>query len=639
MENGRYQIALLVANIIDPFSNAVSKGAMAAAKRLNADLTIFPGKYLGIRDKFDVFDTTYEYQHNVLFDYAAKGGFDYIIAAVGSIAYSLNSDGQKAFLDSLGSTPVLALAAEIEGYDCLEYDNKSVMYDIVDELVSQGRQNIGIMAGNLNNGECLERYEAFKDALKKHGITPDIKNCMTCDLSESCAEEAAMLIKGSPELDAIVCANDKIAMVVYEQLKKYKRAVGKDVAVVGFDDLPESAELDPPLATVRADAEGLGARSVEMVINKLNGKDDNSKYYPTEFVKRTSCSKYGFPPKSEKRISESECADLKKAAEERIHIDNIFVRDTLLFGNSIGSGFTTLLKRLSLIGANTSFIYTFDEPYTNLPGDTVPQNIKTRFRAYCYGIDTTAVPEEEQEVSFKQVFDNERLCIDRQHCFIVSALFTAEKQYGIALLEPADSKFFEELELVSYILSSALRTIEVITSQELLLGRLKMANLALEKESKVDDLTGVYNRRGFYLAAEKLIEGKDKNTEYILCYADMDNLKMINDIHGHMEGDFSLRLSAECMRSVFGKKAVIGRLGGDEFAAVIPATKRSEHSYMAKKEKFVNEFNSSHQKPYIFGLSMGVIRRTCENSYDIKAALDKADDLLYDQKQKRRKEI
>ncbi|MBR1382390.1 MAG: GGDEF domain-containing protein, partial [Ruminococcus sp.] len=135
-------------------------------------------------------------------------------------------------------------------------------------------------------------------------------------------------------------------------------------------------------------------------------------------------------------------------------------------------------------------------------------------------------------------------------------------------------------------------------------------------------------------AADKMISSNSKASEYIVCYADMDNLKLINDGYGHIEGDYSLKLAAECMRSVFGKKAVIGRLGGDEYAAVLPSSSKKPEGYLVKKDKIISEINASQQKPYRFGLSMGILKCRCDNGYDLKAALDKADDLLYVQKQK-----
>ena len=640
MFGNREHIALLVANITDPFSNSVAKGAMSEAKRLGADLTIFPGKYIGLQDKYDEHDTTYEYQHNLLFKHASNGGFDCIIAAVGTIAYALDHEGQKRFLESLGNVPVICVAADIEGYDCLEFDNRTVMYEIVGELASQGRKHIGIMAGDFHSGECRERYEAFLCALDKYGVDFDERYVMPSDMSEYCQREACELIERAPELDAIVCVNDKVAAVICDQLKKHGKAVGKDVAVVGFDDLPVSAELFPPLATVRADAVGLGARSVEKAVNKLRGIEDNDKYYPTEFIKRASCTMENYAEKLYDKISENELEIIRQKELRREHIENIFARDSLMYGNNIKSSYADILKRMSMIGADLAFLYTFPEPVKHRQNDILGDDISWCFRSYSYGEKTYTVAEEEQYISYTEVFKNKYLCADRQHCFIAADLFITDTQYGMMLFEPNSTDFFHELELVTYIISSAVRTIDILDKQERLLQKLKMANLALEKESHIDELTGLYNRRGFYMAAEKLIDRCGVGTQYFICYADLDNLKLINDNYGHIEGDHSLKMTAECLRSVFGEAAVIGRMGGDEFAAMLcEDAALTAEGFIESKDIFVEEYNLSGDKPYKFGVSMGILNTRCENGYDLKAALDNADDLLYLQKKKRKKEI
>ncbi len=509
----------------------------------------------------------------------------------------------------------------------------------MDELAAQGRKHIGCMAGDLNNSECRERYETFRSGLAGHGIDFPDRYFMPCDLSEQCRDEVEELLDRAPELDAIVCANDKIAEVTYELLKERGKVVGRDVAVTGFDDLPSSAELTPPLATVRADAEKLGERAVEKVINKLNGVPDDMTRFPTEFIRRESVDRAEYRAKQFERISENERQQLRLQSEQRTHTDNIFIRDAMMFTADIKHSYAKAMKQLSLIGAVTGFIYTLEKPLTHRYGEDFPRGQTWLFRSYNYGADTFTVPDGEQLMDIRSVFHNKYLCTNRQHCFVVADLYSADTQYGIALLEPKDTGFFSELELATYILSSAVRTLDILHSQEKLLGRLKTVNMALEKESQIDELTGIYNRRGFYHAADRLFEETGSAGEYLICYADMDNLKLVNDVYGHNEGDFSLRLIAKCLRKVFGESAVIGRLGGDEYAVIAPAAERSPEEYLTEKDSFVAEFNESGAKPYRFGLSMGVLRCGCENGYDLKAALDKADDLLYVQKQKRKKEI
>lgn len=631
MNQKRKNIALLVANITDPFSNAIARGAMTAAKELDVNLTIFPGKYLGIQDKYDMFDTSYEYQHAVLFDHAANGDFDYIIAAVGTIAYALNNDQKRIFLDTFKKTPVLSVAAEIEGYDSLCFDNKTGMIQAVETLIKEGYKHIGIMAGDLRNFECKERFDAVVETLNKHNMTLPKEYIMESDLSECCESEIVKLLDRVPNIDAVVCINDSIAEAVIKELNKRDVKIGKDVAVTGFDDLPLCEKMIPNLATIRADARGLGMRAVKIAYNYLEGNPIHDKKYPTKFIKRGSCVK---------NINSIKREDSNVVVSDNLpairHADNIFIRDSMMFSADIKTSYAKVMRQLSLIGGNTGFIYTFKEPITHNFNDGFPNNPNWIFRSYSYGDKTYVVEYKDQRVTTSEVFDNKYLCEDRQRCFIAIALYVANVQYGLALIEPRSFELFDEIELITYILSSIIRTLYILDNNEKLIEQLHLKTLALETESKIDMLTGIFNRRGFYLAAEDIISSEDDNN-FIVCYADMDDLKIVNDVYGHNEGDFSLKLMAICLRQAFGNDAIIGRLGGDEYAVICKKDNHSIDFYKNQIDKFINNFNTSKEKPYHFDMSIGIVEKQCDNVFDIQEALDKADGLLYIEKQRKKK--
>lgn len=116
----------------------------------------------------------------------------------------------------------------------------------------------------------------------------------------------------------------------------------------------------------------------------------------------------------------------------------------------------------------------------------------------------------------------------------------------------------------------------------------------------------------------------------------MDRLKMVNDTYGYAEGDFTINLVARCLEYALGGTAVIGRMGGDEFAAIVPvASGVAVEALRARKEAYIQHFNESKKKPYPFGISLGMLECVCGDSYDLKAALDKADDLLYLEKREK----
>ena len=476
----RYNIGLLIANITDAFSNGIAKGAIRRAAELDANLVIFPGKYIGIQNKYEQYDIKYEYQYNVLFDIAAAAELDYLITAVGTIAYAYDGDQRKAFLDSLGNTPVLSVASEIEGYDFLQYDNRAGVSETVDFLIEHGYKNIGYMVGNLNNSECAERFEAYKESLERNGIRYREQYITECDLAHESIYDARPFLERNPELDAILCINDIVASKVYEALAEKGIKVGEDIAVIGFDDQPFCRALSPEMSSIRADAEMLGAVSVEKAVNFLNKIPDDRHYVKTSFVQRASCPTDDMPQTGDKGH--------KKYAvekyEERTHLENIFIRDTMMFGGDTEKSYSEILKQLSCIGADTGYIYVYEKPIRHRVEDTFPRNLPLLFKSYCYGKTLFSVPENEQKLTVPEAFDNIHLPNDRRRTFIAVDLYSAENQYGIALVEPGNESFFDEVELVTYQLSSAVRTIDALKNQNILLAELDRKNRNLVSENE-----------------------------------------------------------------------------------------------------------------------------------------------------------
>ena len=291
MNKKRPNICLLVAKITDQFSNDIACGAMEAALKQDVNLTIIPGGYVGIQEHNDRFGIHYDYQYNVLFDYAALAKFDMCIAAVGSIGYTYNNEQLKEFLSPFKDIPVICLAADVDGYDHLVFDNGTGIAQAVKYLADQGRKHIGIMVGNLENADCAARYKAYRKSLEKHGLEFKDSYVQLCDLSYECADEANELLDKNPELDAVLCVTDLIAVTVMDVMMNRNIAVGKEIAVVGFDDLPVASTTHPQLASIRADAKLMGSMAVEKAVAYLNKDEDfeSTNLVPTLFIPRQSC--------------------------------------------------------------------------------------------------------------------------------------------------------------------------------------------------------------------------------------------------------------------------------------------------------------------------------------------------------------
>lgn len=159
----------------------------------------------------------------------------------------------------------------------------------------------------------------------------------------------------------------------------------------------------------------------------------------------------------------------------------------------------------------------------------------------------------------------------------------------------------------------------------------KRLEAKLHEASISDELTALFNRRGFMTMAEKQLRIANRtNSEMFLLYADLDNLKWINDHLGHKTGDQALIEAAAVLRDTFRQSDVIGRLGGDEFAVLLTSTGMdSEHSTIARLNEHVQLKNRQKARLYDLSISTGIVRYDPETPCTIEDLLSKADKLMY----------
>lgn len=169
----------------------------------------------------------------------------------------------------------------------------------------------------------------------------------------------------------------------------------------------------------------------------------------------------------------------------------------------------------------------------------------------------------------------------------------------------------------------------------------KRAEAAIQTLSLADELTGLYNRRGFMAFCKQHLNTiRRTNKGIVIVYADLDGLKGINDSFGHKEGDRALMRTAELLKETFRSSDVLGRLGGDEFtvlAAVDPDGGR-EKLLTRLQEKFDN-YNALRVCPYDLSISVGVAQLDPEGSETMEDLMALADAAMYENKRGKRNRI
>lgn len=160
----------------------------------------------------------------------------------------------------------------------------------------------------------------------------------------------------------------------------------------------------------------------------------------------------------------------------------------------------------------------------------------------------------------------------------------------------------------------------------------------LHNQALTDELTGLYNRRGFLaLARQRLKLARRMRLGVLLISIDLDDLKQINDVFGHSQGDQALIDTAHILKNVFRESDIIARLGGDEFVVLAVETGITEPKTLTTSLlRDVEAFTTEVLRPYELSFSIGVARYDPENPSPIEKVLIEADVALYRYKKGKR---
>lgn len=205
-----------------------------------------------------------------------------------------------------------------------------------------------------------------------------------------------------------------------------------------------------------------------------------------------------------------------------------------------------------------------------------------------------------------------------------------EGELGIIFVEQKYSVESKEKKIYTIFgrkIEELLREFQNIKKQKEFEERLKSLSLT-------DELTGLYNRRGFLTLAEQQLKISERiGKRSILIYIDLDYMKWINDTFGHKEGDKYLMDFANILKRSFRKSDIIARIGGDEFVILcLEATESSIEKLLSRLYKNIEIYNSTKNKPYKMSISAGFSFYTPKELITINELLHIADQRMYKEK-------
>lgn len=214
-------------------------------------------------------------------------------------------------------------------------------------------------------------------------------------------------------------------------------------------------------------------------------------------------------------------------------------------------------------------------------------------------------------------------------------------------LRAADSDFgqiLKEVDEISNLLKSDhpdTQTMRVATHPAVW-GAVKQALLDRELRylALTDDLTCLFNRRGFFAAATQQLKSAQRNAQNLLLFfCDVDNLKKINDAYGHREGDLALIRTADALEQSFRASDILSRLGGDEFVVLASETSHQTQEILLRRLEKNLKRSSATEPRYALSLCVGAARFDPKRAVTLGELMAQADKAMYEKKRRSQKAV
>lgn len=328
---------------------------------------------------------------------------------------------------------------------------------------------------------------------------------------------------------------------------------------------------------------------------------------------------------------------------------NSMTRDMLIFDAYDDEAYRSVVDKLTRLHVNASYLYVYEPEIVNTKRDIWKFPEKMKLKAYHDMGEPQLLPPDKQDIALEKLFTHEYFPTDRRYTMVCMPLFSNEEHYGLLVCE-MEHENFNYLQSITVQLCAALKIISLMKQQNIIQKQLQQSlieirenNQLLGELSKQDELTGCYNRRGFFEEVRKLIRTEENHGKRaVMIFADLDSLKTINDEFGHEDGDFAIRGISKILSMAFPKQEVIGRIGGDEFVLCALADESLDAAAIRSHiDEVTEQFNKDEgkDKEYFVHASVGVYPFYCSETAEVGELLSHADALLYAQKKNKKSVI
>lgn len=535
--------------------------------------------------------------------------------------------------------PMLSLEVDVPGMSCIKSENYQGVRELAIHMIEHHNAKKFIYVNGIEgNVENNIRRQALLDVLKEHDIK--LVDEFHCDFGFFTAylEMKNYIAAGNELPDVVVCANDNMALGINSALTEMGKSVPDDVIVTGFDMINNGQFTFPILATVSRGWDKFGELAYDKLMRQIENPDERfSEEYHSHFVPSESCGCAASEEAIKNRFTAIRNSYFESLKQSMMDIYFYGLQIPLSLANRKEDFMEVGMKDVpDLPQLGNDYCICVEPEFFELDDDEYPD----RIRGYGSDMDVLYELKNGERRSYSH-FDSKELYPGHVHEEGGSDLFLfAPLNYLNYIVGYLAIKNSPEL-LYNLTLS---RFIKNMDAQLFSMRRhifSERTNNELKKIYMTDALTGLYNRTGCQKVLYDYISSrKREGLKSILVFADIDRMKTINDVYGHLNGDLAIKATAEVFKKNSPQEWLFGRYGGDEFIAVGPYPEDGSIEELIKK---ISEAMSGEIKAmnlaFILHASIGFAVVEPGDDLTIDDYIDTADKYMYAEKEKYHKYI
>lgn len=619
-DNGRKTIGVFLSEINKEFQEVLSRGISTRAKELNYNVAYFTN-FGGYGQPL------YDLGEGKISELPCYEDLDGIIIVPDTLAIQGLMPRIKQHIKERAKCPVVSVRARSDEYYNVLVDDTTVIEGIIRHfIVEHGFTRLNFLAGPKGFPDSEKRLESYIRILEEYKIPFKEERVYYGDFWKHAGFKAVDKWLGSSRErpQAIICANDYMAITVCNALIRRGISVPQDIAVSGCDDIIDSAEYSPSITTARMPHYAMGVEAVEKIHKHNQGiEQDTNSYLNTITVIRDSCG----------------CENGHQ--EERRELKRFYVDMTDILQRSISrlaymSVDLTGLTKLDQINERLRYYV-----YENVGFTDFYMCLETNWQNY----NEENEPENNDdqilmEVGIKNKVDYSKIKFPRKD--LIPPEFVDDKPmiYFFSMLHHQGSKFgyiaisYEGLR--TYMPSYQAWLVNISNSLENVRVHSELNRLVFKLEDMYirDELTGLYNRRGLEILGRKYLkQAMDEKLKLMILTADMDKLKMINDNYGHLGGDIAIKVVADALQQAADDDEICMRCGGDEFTVMgLEYDENKMNNFVKKFVDALDKYNQSGTNEFNVYVSYGWSLISPDENTTIEDCMIVADSKMYQQK-------